>query len=58
MKRCNTCDMEFEKDELKLTCQGFGCPYCGSINYNESAIKKPPFKWNEVKVTYKEGHHD
>lgn len=58
MKKCNICDMEFEQHELKLTCQGFGCPHCGSISYNEAEIKKPPFKWERVKVTYKEGHHD
>lgn len=56
MKVCNSCGAVFPTNDLKLTCKGFGCPYCDSINHND--VQGGQKKWEDTKVTYEEGQHD
>lgn len=55
MLRCRKCAKVLEHDKLVIVVGGLACPACGSRHFDTYKPKKPPFKHNEVKVTYKEG---
>lgn len=55
---CNVCRKEFTDNDLTLTSEGFGCPYCHSINYNGNRDSDGRYDYNKVSVKYEEGPHD
>jgi predicted RNA-binding Zn-ribbon protein involved in translation (DUF1610 family) len=58
---CADCLSVFSHEDLKVTCAGFGCPYCGSINYNReqnNRAKDGSYIYDKVDVKYEEGPHD
>lgn len=55
---CNTCKASFTDNDLKTTDQGFGCPNCGSLDYNGTRSGDGRYNYDKVSVSYEEGHHD